>query len=214
MGPMRVSGPGTRGALWHPLRGTADLEEPLRWATPQLVHVVTDPDLFSAEVPLEQVVAVLAVIAACPHHTFQLQTTEPSRLRTLLTSLEVEWLVATVAAEHPEWGPLGTWPPPDLQVGVVVHDQADADAGVPPLLRTPCGRRFVVADLRGPVSLLPYLPSGWPAPWAHDRGRVSSPRLDWVVLPASPAPWGPWVDRLGQECAAAGVALRDERDAR
>lgn len=95
-GDPRTSGPGFGVAL-HP----GALDEPHRWRTPRVVFVNSMSDLFHARVPLDFVREVFAVIAATPHHTYQVLTKRSTRLRRLAEQLD--WpgnLWMGVSVEH------------------------------------------------------------------------------------------------------------------
>lgn len=81
-GDPRTSGPGFGVAL-HP----GALDEPHRWRNPRVVFVNSMSDLFHARVPLDFVREVFAVIAATPHHTYQVLTKRSTRLRRIAEQL-------------------------------------------------------------------------------------------------------------------------------
>ncbi|MCA1707937.1 MAG: DUF5131 family protein, partial [Actinobacteria bacterium] len=95
-GDPRTSGPGFGVAL-HP----GVLDEPHRWRNPRVVFVNSMSDLFHVRVPLDFVREVFAVIAATPHHTYQVLTKRSTRLRRIAEQLD--WpsnLWMGVSAEH------------------------------------------------------------------------------------------------------------------
>lgn len=95
-GDPRTSGPGFGVAL-HP----DVLDEPHRWRNPRVVFVNSMSDLFHARVPLDFVREVFAVIAATPHHTYQVLTKRSTRLRRIAGQLD--WpanLWMGVSVEH------------------------------------------------------------------------------------------------------------------
>lgn len=53
---------------------------PLRWKKPRMIFVNSMSDLFHEDVPSDYVDKILDVIAACPHHTFQILTKRPHRM--------------------------------------------------------------------------------------------------------------------------------------
>lgn len=56
-------------------------EKPLRWKRPRRVFVNSMGDLFHESVPFEWIDRVIAVIALCPQHTFQILTKRPLRMK-------------------------------------------------------------------------------------------------------------------------------------
>ena len=57
-----------------------DLEEPKHWRKPRKVFVCSMGDLFHELIPTEFIQRVIAVMEACPHHTFLLLTKRADRL--------------------------------------------------------------------------------------------------------------------------------------
>lgn len=55
-------------------------EQPLRWKKPRQIFVASMGDLFHENVPFRFVDKVMAVMALCPQHTFQLLTKRPVRM--------------------------------------------------------------------------------------------------------------------------------------
>jgi protein gp37 len=68
--------------VWmHPDR----LDEPLRWRKPRRVFVNSMSDLFHEDVPDGFVMRVLNVMAQTPHHTYQILTKRPGRMRSFFS---------------------------------------------------------------------------------------------------------------------------------
>lgn len=65
------------------------LEEPLHWKKPRRIFVNSMSDLFHEDVPEEFVIAIFAVMMACPQHTFQILTKRPQRMRVYLLGLQI-----------------------------------------------------------------------------------------------------------------------------
>lgn len=167
------------------------LDAPLRWRKPRRIFVNSMSDLFHEDVPDEFIAAVFGVMAAAPHHTFQVLTKRAERMRAWF-----EW-----AARHPHNDGTGTiggpdaamwkaltehtgtlygldadgdegealgraldrpWPLPHVWLGVSVEDQKRADERIPLLLQTPAAVRWISAEpLLGPIDLR-YLQPGDP----------------------------------------------------
>jgi len=157
----------------------AQLRAPLWWTQPGRVRVL--PDLFSA--PDEIADRAFAVMALCPDSIFFLHTSWVEWMRHYFQNMERRGgaLRATVEAvdaqfylkygdpqrncaryARPERLEAGfraidhMWrgePLPNVWLGARIKDQATADERIPLLLDTPAARRFVLAELGGPVDL-------------------------------------------------------------
>lgn len=74
---------------------------PLKWKKPRKIFVNSMSDLFHADVPAEFVARVWSVMEQTPHHTYQILTKRPERMREVVTSLglpalEHVWLGTSV----------------------------------------------------------------------------------------------------------------------
>lgn len=160
------------------------LDQPLRWRKPRMVFVCAHGDLFHEAVPDAWIDRVFAIMALCPHHTFQVLTKRPDRMRAYLNDetrpprIQVEgfpaYREAFFSGEH-QFGSIYfnedemtwhmQWPLPNVWLGVSVEDQAAADARIPDLLATPAAVRFISAEpLLGPVNLSRWIPPISPVP--------------------------------------------------
>lgn len=179
---------------------------PLRWTKPRRIFVNSMSDLFHDKVSDTYIAKVFAVMAAAPHHTFQVLTKRHGRMRSLLNN---PTFFETVADYWPEFGPmpLGTdrrlWPLPNVWLGVSAEDQKRADLRIPALLDTPAAVRFVSAEpLLGPIDL-----HGDPI------GKDSVfwiGHLDWVIVGGESGPGArpmhpDWARSMRDQCVAAGV---------
>lgn len=158
------------------------LPQPLRWTSPRMIFVCAHGDLFHENVPDAWIDQVFAVMAMCPHHTFQVLTKRPERAAQYLDQTNVDdgreiaeiacdvwqqhrgnWrnMPSTIGHQQrkTEWGNeidfwLEQWPLPNVWLGTSVSDQASANARIPQLLQAPAAIRFVSAEpLLGPVDL-------------------------------------------------------------
>jgi len=157
------------------------LVEPLGWRKPRRVFVNSMSDLFHESVPFDFIDEVLAVMALCPQHTFQVLTKRPERMADYLQSAPFSDHVADRIyhqvsrwLDHEDGDPLGdgvrwdkahnlaTWrgeggwtlPLTNVWLGTSVEDQASADERIPHLLRCPAAVRFLSCEpLLGPVDL-------------------------------------------------------------
>lgn len=60
------------------------LVDPLRWRVGARVFVASQADLFHSKVPMGYLMDVWRVMSMCPHHTFQVLTKRPKRMRQFL----------------------------------------------------------------------------------------------------------------------------------
>lgn len=88
-----------RGVPGHPYEQGFDprlvpemLDQPLRWKKPRKIFVNSMSDLFGEFVSNEYIAACFGVMAACPHHTFQILTKRAERLP--------EWFGWVARREH------------------------------------------------------------------------------------------------------------------
>jgi protein gp37 len=214
----RFDGPqigATTGVRLHEDR----LALPLKWRAPRRIFVNSLSDLFHGEVPDDLIAKVFAVMALAPRHAFQVLTKRQGRMRSLLSSDAFPAAVAYEAgrltlveragrlAPRPglDSSNVGTWPLPNVWLGVSVENQHWADARIPQLLDTPAAVRWISAEpLLGPVDLARFVgeASGLSGDW---------PRLiDWVVAGGESGPGArpmhpQWARDLRGQCAAAEV---------
>ena len=154
------------------------LEEPLHWKQPRRVFVNSMSDLFHEDVPDEFIAAVFGVMCVASHHTYQILTKRPERMRTWFGWIADRGALAHYVADRCDalypgalpaerscaglvWSGLperATWPLPNVWLGVSVEDQATADERIPILLQTPAAVRFISAEpLLSRVSIIRYL---------------------------------------------------------
>lgn len=215
-----------RGKPGHYFEGGFDIQlrpdklvQPLRWKKPRRIFVNSMSDLFHKDVPDEYIAKVFAVMAAAEHHTFQVLTKRPARMRSLLNDREFlasvwEWCVELIGESRADalWDGSEEvpWPLPNVWLGVSAEDQKWADIRIPVLLDTPAAVRFISAEpLLGPINLEMLAGStlGWNA---LDDESIAHPALDWVIVggesghnarPMHPA----WATSLRDQCAHAEV---------
>ncbi|TVR65362.1 MAG: phage Gp37/Gp68 family protein [Candidatus Competibacteraceae bacterium] len=150
------------------------LTAPLRLRRPKRVFVNSMGDLFHTAIPDAWIDDVFAVMALAPHHTFQVLTKRPERMRKYMSEgpqVRIADAALSVGRNLPDghigwqshrWKPSpikgciqpAEWPLPNVWLGTSVEDQATADERIPYLLDTPAAIRFVSAEpLLGPVDL-------------------------------------------------------------
>jgi len=158
------------------------LDVPLRWRKPRRVFVNSMSDLFHDDVRDDFIDRVFATMQLAPHHTFQILTKRPERMRDYMTTRVVgesqgmtygdrirlvgckllEAMPNRLAnatckrvgsvSQHPT-----PWPLPNVWLGVSCEDQRAADERIPLLLETPAAVRFVsVEPLLERVNLWPW----------------------------------------------------------
>lgn len=219
------------------------LTQPLRWRRPRRIFVNSMSDLFHEDMPTGWIDHVFAVMALAPQHTFQILTKRSARMREYLTHarrpyeiartfldqlaaglypksavVDATWPVVSEGddIDNPTDIRIGTWPLPNVWLGVTAEDQRRADERIPDLLATPAARRFVsVEPMLGPVDLTAVSPNGIQrinALSGHSTTPDYSgwPRLDWVICGGESGPnarpmHSDWARGLRDQCAAAGV---------
>lgn len=193
----------------------AALTIPLRWRKPRRIFVDSMSDLFHEQVPDEWIDRVFAVMALAPHHTFQVLTKRPERMRAYMTGEGLvggadgrAWRVREAARSvAPHLLDEMVWPLPNVWLGVSVEDQARADERIPLLLDTPAAVRFISAEpLLGPIDIDDYLPGADYASHHHGRG------LDWVIVGGESGPKARpfdlrWPRSLRDQCREARAAF-------
>ena len=200
----------------HPDR----LAQPLRWKRPRKIFVNSMSDLFHPDVPEDFIDRVFAIMALCPHHTFQILTKRPERMRDYLSKNRREnWAYAAV---H-DWGkydPDGIFdhlayaegPLPNVWLGVSVEDQKTADERIPLLLGTPSALRWVsIEPMIGPI-VLEEVPVGMFGPLRWKGSPEGLSKIDWIVVGGESGPTArpmeaEWVRKIKDECEEAKVPL-------
>jgi protein gp37 len=184
------------------------LEQPLRWRKPRMVFVCSMGDLFHEDVPDEFIASVFGVMARARHHTFQVLTKRPNRLRQIVGEWERDGLTLSEGCT----GMI----PPNVWVGTSASTQKDLDANVPHLLSTPASVRFLSLEpLLGPMSVSAYLPPyGEPdepiETTATSALLLQSPYVNWVIVGGESGPGArpmhpQWARNIRDQCISAGV---------
>lgn len=197
------------------------LEIPLRWKKPRKIFVNSMSDLFHKEVPFEFVDKVFAVMALCPHHTFQILTKRPERMAEYMQrdgwrvdNVPVPNMNQTIYAikngdtlEFPRIDPSEyAWPLPNVWLGTSVEDQQCADERIPHLLKVPAAVRFLsVEPLLSPVEF-----SAVPGFNLCGQAGVDLLRNFWVVVGCESGHGAremktEWAQSIAAQCLNAGV---------
>jgi len=105
------------------------LSDPLTWTKPRKIFVPSHGDIFHDEVPDAFLDKIFAVMALCNHHTFQVLTKRPQRMRKYMRANTVRDCTLRAGS---------AWPLPNVWLGTSIEDQARANQ-----------RRHPMADLAG-----------------------------------------------------------------
>lgn len=151
------------------------LLQPMRWTRPRKIFVNSMSDLFHESVPDEQIDKIFAVMAMSPHHTFQILTKRPERMRNYLSDefLRVRiWLASNelsdpykdnaVLKKLRKTNGKGLFPLPNVHLGVSVENQKAADERIPLLLETPAAVRWLSCEpLLKEIKISRWLKIAW-----------------------------------------------------
>jgi protein gp37 len=201
------------------------LLEPLSRKKPTMYFVNSMSDLFHENVPFEWVDKIMAVIALCPQHTFQVLTKRPERMKEYFYGLSqkketddyknifLQGQIMTRAALKSDYIKK---PYDNLWLGVSIENQAQADKRITYLLETPAAVRFLscepllefvnLAGYDGKV-FRPYLD-----PLSQHENKLCGTGIDWVIVGGESGhnarPMHPdWVRSIRDQCKAANVAF-------
>lgn len=196
----------------------AVLAQPLRWRKAKRVFVCSMTDLFGEWVTDEQIDSVFAVMAWTPRHTFQVLTKRPERMRAWIRDTQTNVIERGGWFRNPENGgrspgrntknptARGTWPLPNVWLGVSVEDQKRADERIPVLMDTPAAVHFLSVE-----PLLEEVDLQFDAGFENGLHWVDAPRPDWVIVGGESGPGArvchvDWIRSIVQQCKAASVA--------
>lgn len=196
------------------------LMAPMKWKEPHRIFVCPRSDLFHESVSFEFIDWVFAVMALCPHHTFQVLTKRPERLLEYATQHTRHGFMVQAARDllstnipMPKWNQIQPfqWPLKNIWLGVTAENQATANERIPLLIQTPAAVRWISAEpLIEAVDLRLWLGIDRRSPSSDwERGGVNQ-GIDWVVVGGESGrharPMQPdWARTLRDQCAAAGV---------
>ena len=193
-----------------------------QWKKPQRIFVNSMADLFHKDVPFEFIDRLFVAMEENPHHTYQILTKRPARMREF-----VGWRQEQIGKFNGnDWNPEG-----NIHLLVSCSTQSDADRFIPDLLKTPATVRGVSLEpLIGPVDLTEWLTSegdcdlcngegsvpvydgGKMCPKCnYDRRNYMGPaQLDWIVIGGESGPMArscdqEWIRSIVKQCASAEV---------
>jgi protein gp37 len=222
------------GAI-EPFLDATKLADVLRRRAPTKWFWCDMTDMFGEWVPDEWIAACWATMLLTPHHTHQVLTKRPERMRALLTSEAFYSKVLTAANRgprraRPELTGIGISDPAKfpagwIWIGVSVEDQQRAKERIPLLMETPAAVRFISAEpLLGAIDLRQLGPwtdggkhAGCPLEVYPLIGTMAIPdcdiesgRLDWVIVGAESGRGArpmdiDWARALRDQCTTAGV---------
>ncbi|MBE5477771.1 hypothetical protein E3G68_005104 [Mycobacteroides abscessus] len=160
------------------------------WRQPHSVRVDIDA-LLDHDAPEWLAHTFFQEIETADKHVFEVITTRPTRLRTIIIDREQHKRdYADAFDNHPLPGRrsspaahearrrAGT-PPRHIWLGVLITNQHDADQHIPPLLDTPAAIRFAVVDQDTPVDLTPWTSAAGCPATPH---TCTQPSLDLVTM--------------------------------
>lgn len=206
------------------------LDKPLHWKKPRRIFVCSMGDLFHESVPFEFIDKVMAVIALCPQHTFQVLTKRPERMAEYFNSRKPDVNGGNILVEQKHLCKLNlggkpvVFPYRNLWLGVTAENQEQADKRIPILLQIPAAVRFVsIEPMLGAVDLkealwgCPTVLQGKCDPDTADSCNAcpdctEKPNLDWVIVGGESGPGARWCP-LGNtrsvvgQCQDAGVPV-------
>lgn len=178
------------------------------WKKPRRIFVNSLSDLFHDEVPDDFIKEVFSVMAIAYHHSFQVLTKRPARMRALLSSWNAEDMYDYWHAFSGAPREVQAWPLPNVWLGVSVEDQQAADGRIPLLLQTPAAVRWLSAEpLLGPVQLGC---AGEFFDYGCGVNESGEPRIHWVVVGGESGPKArvcdiAWIRSIVGQCKLAGV---------
>lgn len=207
--------------------------EPLTRKKPTVYFVNSMSDLFHENVPSFVIGAIFGIMAATPHHQYQILTKRPEQMLhffKVISSISKNcepaccWQYAlNLGLEDNIWPISKTWPLPNVWLGVSVENQEAANERIPLLLQTPAAIRFLSCEpLLGPIDLnsIPRLSrgvNGFPDPigvfaeWQEEPCRAKLRNgVDWVIAGGESGPGARpmhpfWVRSLRDQCIESGT---------
>jgi protein gp37 len=218
------------------------LREPMKWRAPRRIFVCSMADLFHKDVTDRQRAAIWCVMASRPDHTFQVLTKRAQEMKRWFSWLEE---MATKAADvfpedHQNWRRAHVlraaaidfgiavpdyafledqgWPLRNVEVGVTVENEEQAEARLLYLMACPAAVRFASLEpLLEDVDLTPWLDErpGCDGGAPHEDCEQCYPatrKLDWAIVGGESGPDArpmhpDWVRSVRDQCHAAMVPV-------
>lgn len=172
-----------KGGQWNGTIKFVDqmLDKPLSWKSPCKVFVNSMSDLFHENLSDRLIDRIFAVMALANHHTFQILTKRPERMKEYISNFSFERMLENCmdvegysqiprysmhhlqhcfgqfpnSTLYPETMPRrNVWPLPNVWLGISVENQETANTRIPLLLQTPAAVRWISAEpLLGSINL-------------------------------------------------------------
>ena len=203
---------------------TNRLDKPLHWRKPRRIFICSMSDLFHPKVPFEFIDEVFATIALCPQHTGLILTKRIERMKEYFTKERmINWKDGTSNIINE-----GLFPLANVQLGVSMSNQAEADEKIPILLQIPAAVRWLsIEPLLGEIDLTRI--GGDKFGWGrmdilnglrYMRANALEEGSEWETKPCDKVDWvvvgcesGPkrrgcnirWVRSIVDQCKAASV---------
>ena len=173
------------------------LTEPLSWRRGRRVFVNSMSDLFHEALTDAEIDRVLAVMAMCPQHTFQVLTKRAERMRKYLCAADRPAKIQEAYWSLPgayNWR--ATWPLENVWLGVSGETGALANA-----------RGLVLLDVPAEVKFVSYEPAL--GPWEMDARLQLG--LDWVIVGGESGPGAryfclEWAREVVEQCDRFDIA--------
>jgi protein gp37 len=210
------------------------LDEPLRWTKPRMVFVNSMSDMFHELVPTWYIARVWAVMCLAKHHTFQVLTKRPDRMRDILLWGEFPDMVLSQAKKMADEGVLPrtyadvvsslefipTWLPalplPNVWLGTSIENRRFVHRA-DELRATPAAIRFISAEpLLGPLVHDDYADndvdgghSRWSDVHRYSGHELDLKDIDWLIVGGESGPnhrpiQASWVHDLRNACKYGG----------
>lgn len=121
------------------------LEKPLKWKKPRMIFVVSMGDLFHESVSFEDIDKIIAIIATCKQHTFQILTKRPERMKEYFNSVWQTRIIDHMRTDKNKGVLLHTKNMAlyNLWLGVTAENQEQANKRIPILLQIPAVVHYV-----------------------------------------------------------------------
>lgn len=189
------------------------LELPLHWKHPRRIFVNSMSDMFHERVKPEWIDTILEVMAATPHHTYQVLTKRADLMEEKLYG---------VTEENPIRELGGGDYFSNLWLGVSAENQKYADARIPRLLQVPAAVRFVsIEPLLGPITFRPKAENVDQMLQLMEMEVAHLPEMlggiKWVIIGGESGPGHrtmkiEWLESIVEQCDRAGVPVFVKQD--
>ena len=155
------------------------LDQPLHWRKPRRIFICSMSDLFHPEVPFEFIDKVFIQLYRLRRHTFLILTKRPDRM---LDYLDDDKWCLRILKSFKNWTPelrlTGRIPMPNVQLGVSISNQVEADEKIPTLLQIPAAVRWLsIEPMLEDIDLTGFKP--W---YGTFKENQQDKGLQWVVV--------------------------------